>query len=110
VELAIEPSDPADAHPAHIHGGSCDSGGGIVHPLDDVVDGSSVTTLMAVSLSDVTDGAHYINVHESAANLGTTIACGDIPEADAVAPTEEPTPEPTVIARVPRFVPLWRAR
>lgn len=80
VELSVVPSDPADAHPAHIHVGSCASQGGVIHPLDPVLDGSSHTVLAGVGLTEVADGMYYINVHESAANMANILACGNIPE------------------------------
>lgn len=86
------------AHPAHIHSGTCAQLGDVVFPLGDVsseilVEGTpmagedmgpddnevewSVTTV-AAPLADIVAGGHTINVHESAENIGTYIACGDI--------------------------------
>ena len=79
-------------HPAHIHTGTCDELGDVVHPLADVVaptDGeqSGPTTAHAVKTSETTvdmpleeiiDGGHAINVHLSAEEIDEYIACGDI--------------------------------
>ena len=79
-------------HPAHIHSGSCEDLGDIVHPLTDVALATageafgsasaipvqeSVTTIEA-SLSDILAAPHAINVHESADAIQNYIACGDI--------------------------------
>jgi hypothetical protein len=87
-------------HPAHIHAGSCPEPGEVVASLGDVsfdmnVEGApsagaepvgqptaiptevSVTTVQ-LALTDIVAGQHAINVHASADDLGTYIACGDI--------------------------------
>ena len=64
--------------PAHIHKGSCaELDPQPEHPLEDVVDGESSTHLN-VSLDELRDGEFAINVHKSAADLETYVACGDI--------------------------------
>lgn len=98
--LAVGASAQMSPHPAHIHAGSCPEPGDVVAALSDVsfdmnVDGSasagaapvgqasaipveaSVTTV-PLALADIVAGEHAINVHASAADLGTYIACGDI--------------------------------
>lgn len=78
-------------HPAHIHSGTCDSLGDVVAPLTDIAapEGdasgpasaipveSSLTTI-DLPLQDIIDGGHAVNVHLSADEIGTYIACGDI--------------------------------
>src|SRR5215212_6556801 len=85
--------DEAEAHPAHIHSGSCADLGDVVYPLTDItsiggdtertgaasaipVEGS--TTVVDTPLQDLVDGDFAINVHESAEEIDTYIACGDI--------------------------------
>jgi hypothetical protein len=65
---------------AHIHNGTCESTGGIDHPLTSFEGGSGVTTMLVegVTLAHVQDGDHYINIH-MAGNPGTSTACGNIP-------------------------------
>jgi hypothetical protein len=80
-------------HPAHIHSGSCAELGDVVVPLTDVavvgadaeragaadaipVKGSY--TEVEMSLDDILAAPHAINVHLSADEIGTYIACGDI--------------------------------
>lgn len=80
-----------EAHPAHIHTGTCDELGDVVVPLDQLalpdgevtgpesaraVDMSETTVDLA--LTDIIAGGHAINVHESETNIGTYIACGAV--------------------------------
>jgi hypothetical protein len=86
-------------HPAHIHTGSCPTPGEVVAPLSDVgnqalnngtptamdkvgQDGaipvlSSVTTV-DLALADILAAEHAINIHMSADDMGTYVACGNI--------------------------------
>lgn len=77
--VAISLSDPpAEPQPAHIHPGSCaDLDPTPKYPLDDVVEGSSETTVNA-PLDELRGGGLAINVHRSAAEVETYVACGDI--------------------------------
>ena len=96
--------EEVEPHPAHIHDGSCVTLGGIAFPLNDVayssmamggtptadmamgetVGSSSAVpletsvTVVDVPLEQITDGQHAINVHLSAEEIGTYIACGNI--------------------------------
>lgn len=75
--------------PAHIHPGSCaDLDPKPIYPLNDVVNGKSVTVITEEDLADV-DYELYnqfaINVHKSAAEASVYVACGDIvPGGDVV--------------------------
>lgn len=98
--LTVGASAQMSPHPAHIHAGSCPEPGDVVAALSDVsfdmnVDGAasagaspvgqdsaipveaSITTV-PLALADIVAGKHAINVHASAEDLGTYIACGDI--------------------------------
>jgi len=88
------------AHPAHIHVGTCEELGDVVHPLEDVtgahlegtpgatpeaadeglpgdVIAHSRTTIEA-NLDDLLAEEHAVNVHESAENIDVYIACANI--------------------------------
>jgi hypothetical protein len=79
-------------HPAHIHSGTCDQLGDVVYPLADVAyptgeqmgasDGHPVSVSegnhIDAPLQKLLDGDYAINVHESAEDIGTYIACGNI--------------------------------
>lgn len=69
---------PAAAQPAHIHAGSCaklDPKPKI--PLQNVVNGKS-TTVLDMPMDKVVGGGGAINVHKSATDLKTYVACGDL--------------------------------
>ena len=94
--LAQTPVSEADtaqeAHPAHIHSGTCDQLGDVVIPLVDVALPADAThegaetahdvkvsqTTVDMPLQDLLDGDYAINVHLSAEEIDTYIACGDI--------------------------------
>jgi hypothetical protein len=78
-------------HPAHIHAGTCESLGDVVAPLTDVamdageamgpasaVPTKQSRTTVDLPLAAIIEGGHAINVHLSADEIGTYIACGDI--------------------------------
>ena len=64
--------------PAHIHNGSCANLDPTpVYALADAKDGKSTSTVDA-KLDDLTKDAFVINIHKSAAQIKTYVACGDI--------------------------------
>jgi Cu/Zn superoxide dismutase len=69
---------PATAQPAHIHDGTCANLKGVVYPLTSVVGGSSTTVVKGTTIDKLLGGTYAINVHESAADLGKYVACGNI--------------------------------
>jgi hypothetical protein len=82
----LEGTPAAGVHPAHIHANTAAEGGAITISLTSV-DGATGTSLTevdafndgtAVSYSDLLGYDGYINVHLSAAELGTIVAQGDI--------------------------------
>ena len=80
TQVVIKLAGAADAtpQPAHIHDGSCaklDPKPRV--PLQNVVGGNSTTTL-DMKLDDVMSKGGAINVHKSAADLKTYVACGDM--------------------------------
>jgi len=78
----------AASHPSHVHAGSCaELDPNPAYPLNDVAavtpgaDASAIevgTTTIAVTLTDLLASPYAINVHASAAEIATYIACGDI--------------------------------
>lgn len=90
--------------PAHIHTGTCDELGEVVYPLSEVtgvtIQGSPVAspvvdqvaspevvqgevviesiTTVDVSLDELVSSDHAVNVHDSAENIQTYIACGNV--------------------------------
>jgi hypothetical protein len=77
----------ANAQPTHIHKGTCASLDPTpAYPLHNLVAGKS-TTVVAVPLSTLLKGKYAINVHRSATQLKTYVACGDITKHSAPAET-----------------------
>lgn len=79
-------------HPVHIHAGTCAELGEVVVPLMDVAAPPESTlegpasahqvklshTNIDTPLQEIIDGGHAINVHQSAEEIDTYIACGDV--------------------------------
>jgi hypothetical protein len=78
VVIKLTGAPDATPQPAHIHDGSCaklDPKPRV--PLQNVVGGNSTTTL-DMKLSDIMSKGGAINVHKSAADVKTYVACGDV--------------------------------
>ena len=71
------PGSFVNPQPAHIHSGTCENLGGVVHPLANVEGGSSDTVVNA-SLQSLTAGTFAINIHMSAEQSDVYTACGNI--------------------------------
>lgn len=99
--LSAQNATPTTAEqvlPAHIHNGTCANLGDVAYPLNDVhlapVGGTPVAapnmmdtmheevltsvTIVALPLEDLLEGNFAINVHASADDMNTFVACGDI--------------------------------
>ena len=89
------PAPSAHAHPAHIHVGTCDSlDPNPKYMLTDVaqlpgtmetapersaaIPVERSTTTVDAKLEDLRTGGYAINIHKSAADIGTYIACGNL--------------------------------
>ena len=85
VKVVIELDGTGDvAQPAHIHTGSCDTLGDVAYPLSDVVDGRS-ETMLDTTIEELQDGVTAdaglaVNVHASADDADTYVACGELPD------------------------------
>lgn len=77
ISVSNETTTP---QPAHVHTGTCAKLGGVSYPLANVVSGKSTTTLKGVTLASLQTGGFAINIHKSAADLGTYNSCGEIPK------------------------------
>lgn len=81
VEISLKGAAKAGSQPVHIHDGSCAK----LDPkpkygLSNVENGKSSTTV-PVKLDQLMGGNLAINVHKSAEDLKTYVACGDIKKA-----------------------------
>jgi outer membrane murein-binding lipoprotein Lpp len=65
--------------PAHIHVGTCDEIGAVQYPLENVVDGTSVTTIDA-TLEEILNSSDNlaINLHKSQTEASVYTACGNL--------------------------------
>jgi Cu/Zn superoxide dismutase len=83
ILVAVKMNNPTSANqPIHIHPGTCANlNPKPQYPLKNVADGSSTTTLTGMKLSSLQTGNFAINVHKSTDEVGTYVACGDIPKA-----------------------------
>jgi hypothetical protein len=93
AQTPVSEADMAgEAHPAHIHSGTCAELGDVVIPLEDVAVPAGATreggeqahdvkisqTHVDMPLQEIIDGEHAINVHLSAEEIDVYIACGDV--------------------------------
>jgi len=81
VVLALS-NPPAIPQPSHIHQGTCENPNPQpAFPLDDVEGGTAETTVKASLEALRGDEDYYVNVHKSAAELETIVACGNLPDS-----------------------------
>ena len=86
VTIDLDGTTDGNEHPAHIHMNTAAEGGGIVISLNAINGGTgqSKTSVMekddmtAITYDDMVEFDGYINVHNSASDLGTLVAQGDI--------------------------------
>lgn len=78
VSLRLTGLDPGASYPAHVHHGTCQTGGGVAVGLNAVSGrdstGTSSTTFLASTVSP--DSAYFLQAHLPE---GTPAACGDVP-------------------------------
>ena len=83
VEIKLMGDAAGSVRPWHIHIGSCAAAGGVFGgarsytpiTIDAMGNGMSKVSVPA-SLPDT--GHFYVNIHESSANMGKIVACGDL--------------------------------
>ena len=78
VVIALKGGPATTPQPAHIHTGTCANLGGVAYPLSNIVNGASTSTVKGVTIDKLLGASNAINVHESAANIGKYVACGNI--------------------------------
>lgn len=79
VMLSVSNAPKGVTQPAHIHAGSCPDVGAVVFPLESLVNGESETTLDTTLAALEAQAPLAINVHQSASEIQTYVACGDLP-------------------------------
>jgi hypothetical protein len=87
-----EAAEPLTPRPAHIHVGTCNEVGEVVAPLTDLTSATgdrvgqarraivaeSSFTSVPLTLDAILGADHVVNVHLSADEIGTYIACGEV--------------------------------
>jgi hypothetical protein len=80
TRVVVQLKGPASnvAQPAHFHSGTCDKlDPKPKFPLADLVNGTS-TSVVSAPVSELASGKYTINVHKSAAEVKTSVACGNV--------------------------------
>jgi len=83
VHISISNAAPGGVHPWHVHDGQCGSQGQILGPADAypvlrVGDAGTATADASLPITMPTTGSYHVNVHASATNMSTIIACGNL--------------------------------
>jgi predicted small lipoprotein YifL len=83
AHVSVSNAVPGGRHPWHVHRGQCGSDQGILGPADAYKplkvesDGRAVSDAV-LSIPLPKSGSYFINVHASASNLKTIVACGNL--------------------------------
>ncbi len=86
VKIELEGSPEGGVHPAHFHDGTdCSQNEPVVHDLGPVENMMS-ETVVEESFEDLVEENYYLNVHLSADEVATVVACGDEYEVMAEMP------------------------
>lgn len=81
--VAIENAVPGGKHPWHVHLGQCGSDRGILGPPDsyeplEVKNNGKADSKAEIPVPVPASGQYFVNVHASANNMRTIIACGNL--------------------------------
>lgn len=79
VTVLLQGTPQGGKHPMHLHAGNCDSNGNVIVPLNDL-DGTTGTsrTVANYPYGMIVGEDLYLNVHLSAEDMGTIVACGEV--------------------------------
>jgi hypothetical protein len=79
VKVSVMNEPKGASEPAHIHAGTCAKlNPAPWKPLSNIVNGTSISTVMGVTVAKLKAGQYAINAHQSAANLKHYVSCGDL--------------------------------
>ena len=83
ASVTIENAVPGGKHPWHVHRGRCGTDQGIVGPADaykplEVKGNGRASETVELSAATPPSGAFFVDVHASAGNMATVIACGNL--------------------------------
>jgi len=83
AKVSIQGDQPGAIRPWHVHHGQCGQDGAVLGSAKDYPpikvgpDGTGSATA-ALDVATPPSGDYLVNVHKSAADLGTIVACGDL--------------------------------
>lgn len=79
VKVSVFNEPKGASEPAHIHAGTCAKlNPAPWKPLNNVVNGTSTTTLKGVTVAQLKKTNYAVNVHKSASDLKHYVSCGDL--------------------------------
>ena len=83
AEISIKGAAAGSVLPWHVHQGKCGDNGSIIgdpaaYPPLKVKDDGSAKAEAKLNIEAPTSGEYYVNVHKSASDLKTIVACGDL--------------------------------
>ncbi len=83
AQVMIANAAPGGTHPWHVHRGQCGTDQGIVGPPDaytplKVGGNGEAESDVVLAMPLPKEGAYFVNVHASAANMNTIVACGNL--------------------------------
>jgi len=83
AEIHIKGATAGAELPWHVHSGKCGTGGAVVgaataYPLLKVKGDGSAKAEAKTDIATPTSGEYSVNVHKSAAEMTTIVACGDL--------------------------------
>ena len=83
AEISVSNAVPGGKHPWHVHRGRCGADQGIFGPADaykpmEVDNNGRSSSAAELPLPTPRTGEFFINVHASASNMATIVACGNL--------------------------------
>jgi hypothetical protein len=83
VQINIQNATPGGRHPWHVHQGECGSDRGVLGPADrygilEVNNEGRASRTITLPIGLPATGMYMVNVHASAENPGTIVACGNL--------------------------------
>ncbi|MGH7510268.1 MAG: hypothetical protein ACREMZ_12480 [Gemmatimonadales bacterium] len=83
AHVEIANAVPGGVHPWHVHRGQCGSDQGILGPADaykpiEIQGNGRASSDAVLPIPPPKAGDFFVNVHASARNMGTTVACGNL--------------------------------